>query len=188
MNPLKMLLANYGPVGLILLISVAIYVVYLINNYVTGKSSYGSEMMTADMNKAYKGQQTGSGAPPVPANPSGQNEVFSSVNGVQSSIVQPVAGCASPNMTNPSDLLPSSSPNSQWSELNPSGKGELSNINFLKAGYHIGIDTIGQSLRNANLQLRSEPPNPQLNTGIWNQSTITPDFIRPPLEIGNGPQ
>jgi hypothetical protein len=84
--------------------------------------------------------------------------------------------------------LPSSSPNSQWSELNPSGKGELSNINFLKAGYHIGIDTIGQSLRNANLQLRSEPPNPQLNTGIWNQSTITPDFIRPPLEIGNGPQ
>lgn len=180
-----MLLANYGPVGLILLISVAVYVIYLIYNYVSGKSSSGAERMTADMNKAYKGS---SGSGPVPANPSGQNEVFSSVNGVQSSIVQPVAGCSSPNMTNPSDLLPSSSPNSQWSELNPSGKGELSNINFLKAGYHIGIDTIGQSLRNANLQLRSEPPNPQLNTGIWNQSTITPDFIRPPLEIGNGPQ
>jgi hypothetical protein len=165
------------------------YVLYLIYNYVSGKSSYGAERMTADMNKAYKGQSaSGSGAAPVPANPSGQNEVFSSVNGMQSSIVQPVAGCASPNMTNPSDLLPASSPNSQWSELNPSGKGELSNINFLKAGYHIGIDSIGQSLRNANLQLRSEPPNPQLNTGIWNQSTITPDFIRPPLEIGNGPQ
>lgn len=182
-----MLWDSYGPVGSILIIGVSLYVVYFIYNYVSGKSSYGAERMTADIKKAYKGQN-GSGAGPVPANPSGQNEVFSSVNGVQSSIVQPVAGCNSPNLTNPSDLLPMSSPNSQWSELNPSGKGELSNINFLKAGYHIGIDTIGQSLRNANLQLRSEPPNPQLNTGIWNQSTITPDFIRPPMEIGNGPQ
>jgi len=64
----------------------------------------------------------------------------------------------------------------------------LSNINLLKAGYHIGIDTVGQSLRNANLQIRSEPPNPQVNTGIWQQSTITPDFMRPPLEVGQGTQ
>ena len=84
-------------------------------------------------------------------------------------------------------LLPKDN-NSQWAELNPSGKGELANINLLKAGYHIGIDTIGQSLRNANLQLRSEPPNPQINVGPWNQSTITPDFMRVPLEIGCGKQ
>lgn len=185
-----MLWDKYGPVSYIVILFVILAVVYFINNYVSGKTSYGTELMSSDMNKAYKSQNGGNGGgAPMPANPSGQNEVFSSVNGVQSSLVQPVAGCNSPNMTNPSDLLPMSSPNSQWSELNPSGKGELSNINFLKAGYHIGIDTIGQSLRNANLQLRSEPPNPQLNnTGPWNQSTITPDFIRPPLEIGNGPQ
>ena len=66
--------------------------------------------------------------------------------------------------------------------------GKLSNINLLKSGYHIGIDTVGQSLRNANLQMRSEPPNPQLNTGPWNQTTITPDFQRVPLEIGSGSQ
>jgi hypothetical protein len=43
-------------------------------------------------------------------------------------------------------------------------------------------------LRNANLQIRSEPPNPQMTVGPWNQSTIEPDFMRPPLEIGSGPQ
>lgn len=178
---------KFGPVGSILILSVVLYVVYLIYNYVSNKSSYGSEHMSSDMKKAYSNQPSNGGGP-VPSNPSGQNEVFSSVNGVQSSIVPAGGQCSSPNVTNPSDLLPISSPNSQWSELNPSGKGELSNINFLKAGYHIGIDTIGQSLRNANLQLRSEPPNPQLSVGPWNQSTITPDFIRPPLEIGDGPQ
>jgi hypothetical protein len=78
--------------------------------------------------------------------------------------------------------------NSQWAQLNPSGKGELANVNLLKAGYHIGIDTIGQTLRNANLQIRSEPPNPQLYVGPWNTSTIEPDFMRPPFSIGSGPQ
>ena len=67
------------------------------------------------------------------------------------------------------------------------GAGDLKNVNLLQAGYHIGIDTVGQSLRNANLQLRSEPPNPQLNVGPWNNTTIEPDFNRRPLEIGCGP-
>ena len=88
---------------------------------------------------------------------------------------------------NPSDLLPKDT-NSNWASLNPKGKGDLSNISLLKSGYHIGIDTIGQTLKNANLQIRSEPPNPQLNVGPWNQSTITPDFMRPPLELGCGSQ
>ena len=95
----------------------------------------------------------------------------------------------SPNNSNqnPADLLPKDT-NSQWAQLNPAGKGDLANINLLKAGYHIGIDTIGQTLRNANLQIRSEPPNPQVNVGPWNASTITPDFMRPSLELGQGGQ
>lgn len=84
-------------------------------------------------------------------------------------------------------LLPKDK-NSEWNNLNPSGTGELSNINLLKSGWQIGIDTVGQTLRNANLQLRSEPPNPQVSVGPWNNSTITPDFMRVPLEIGSGPQ
>ena len=78
--------------------------------------------------------------------------------------------------------------NSKWAQVNPAGQGELGDQNFLSAGYHIGVNTVGQSLRNANLQLRSEPANPQLNVGPWNQSTITSDMQRRPLEIGCGAQ
>ena len=58
------------------------------------------------------------------------------------------------------------------------------NVSLLKAGWHIGINTVGQSLRNANLQLRSEPSNPQVKVSPWMQSTIGPDTNRKPLEIG----
>jgi hypothetical protein len=107
--------------------------------------------------------------------------------GTQTSMPGLPTSCSKPNIQNPSELLPKDA-NSQWASLNPNGKGFLSNINLLNAGFNIGIDTIGSSLRNANLQIRSEPVNPQLNVGPWNQSTITPDFMRPPLEIGCGSQ
>jgi hypothetical protein len=61
-------------------------------------------------------------------------------------------------------------------------------VNLMKAGSIIGINTVGSSLRNANLQVRSEPPNPQLNVGPWNNTTIAPDLMRVPLEIGCGGQ
>ena len=66
----------------------------------------------------------------------------------------------------------------------PIGDGILADVNLLDAGSHIGINTIGQSLRNANIQLRSEPPNPQVNVSPWMNTTIGPDLPRRPLEIG----
>ena len=81
------------------------------------------------------------------------------------------------------DLLPSEA-NTKWAQSNPSGQGSLSDKNFLNAGFHIGMNTVGQSLRNSNLQLRSEPPNPQTKVSPWLQSTIDPDLNRKPLEIG----
>ena len=72
--------------------------------------------------------------------------------------------------------------------MNPTGAGDLSNVSLLKAGHHIGINTVGQSLRNANLQIRSEPPNPQMNVGPWHQTTIEPDLMRVPLQLGQGTQ
>ena len=65
-------------------------------------------------------------------------------------------------------------------------QGDVLNANLLQAGYHIGLDTIGQSLRNANLQLRSDPIIPKGDVGPWNQSTIEPDLGRVPLEVGAG--
>ena len=91
--------------------------------------------------------------------------------------------CFPKDKLNPSDLLPGDA-NSQWAQVNPSGQGELSDQNFLDAGYHVGVNTVGQTLRNANLQIRSEPPNPQLKVSPWLQSTIEPDTNRQPIEIG----
>ena len=83
----------------------------------------------------------------------------------------------------PSELLPANT-QSQWSDVNPSGQGNLGDQNFLSAGYHFGTDTVGQSLRNANRQLRSEPANPQVQVSPWANTTISPDINRRPLEIG----
>lgn len=81
------------------------------------------------------------------------------------------------------ELLPQDN-SSLWAQVNPSGEGSLKDRNFLQSGYHIGINTVGQTLRNANLQLRSEPPCPQVRVSPWAQSTITPDVSRKPFEIG----
>ena len=113
----------------------------------------------------------------VPAAPMGQNAVTDTY-GLPPS-------CAKQQVVDPSELLPKGG-NDQFSKLNPMGAGDLKNVSLLKAGHHIGINTVGQSLRNANLQLRSEPANPQLNVGPWNQSTISADNMRRPLEIGCG--
>ena len=80
-------------------------------------------------------------------------------------------------------LLPTDSA-STWAQFNPHGEGYLKNRNFLTAGYHIGINTVGQSLRNANLQVRSDPPNPQVVVSPWVNSSIGYDSNRRPLEIG----
>jgi len=138
------------------------------------------------MSQQYKNTNAQMSASVQPSEPLGQNEVFASANGAETSMPGLPSSCSQPSIQNPSELLPKDS-NNKWAQLNPSGKGDLANVNLLKAGYHIGIDTIGQSLRNANLQIRSEPPNPQLYTGPWNISTITGDSFRPSLEIGSGP-
>lgn len=95
--------------------------------------------------------------------------------------------CASKPVMNPSELLPHDA-NNEWAKLNPRASGDFQNVNLLRSGYWNGIDTVGSSLRNANLQVRSEPPNPQNPVSIWNTSTISPDLMRVPLEIGEGAQ
>lgn len=115
-----------------------------------------------------------------PSDPLG-NEVF---NPVGSSAPAPASSCFPRDRLTADDLLPKDAANSTWAQLNPAGQGDVKDQNFLTAGYHIGVNTVGQSLRNANLQLRSEPPNPQVPVSPWNISTIEFDNNRRPLEIG----
>tara|TARA_Y100000591_G_C21692040_1_gene623660 strand:- start:98 stop:622 length:525 start_codon:yes stop_codon:yes gene_type:complete len=58
-----------------------------------------------------------------------------------------------------------------WNVAAPQSGGP----NLLKAGQFQGIDTVGQSLRNANLQIRAEPTVSKADVGPWLQSTIEPD-------------
>lgn len=93
------------------------------------------------------------------------------------------AECYPKDVLTSADLLPRDA-NSKFAQVAPSGQGSLADKNFLTAGFHIGINTVGQSLRNANQQLRSDPPNPQVKVSPWNQTTIEADTNRRPLEIG----
>lgn len=80
-----------------------------------------------------------------------------------------------------SELLPANEA-TQFAQLVPNNGQNKGN--FLTAGYHVGINTVGQTLRNANRGLRSDPPNPQVKVSPWMQTTIEPDTNRKPLEIG----
>lgn len=185
-SSLKKLWNDYGIVSIIVLI-VGLYALSILYKYFNMKGASGKEGSSHMSNVYGNGGQgdTGVVGPQVSSNvqpaDEKENELYSSVNETQA------MPKISNNIQNSSDLLPVDN-NSQWAQLNPAGTGELASINLLKAGFHIGIDTVGQSLRNANLQIRSEPPNPQMSVGPWNNSTITPDLMRTPLELGNGPQ
>ena len=76
------------------------------------------------------------------------------------------------------DLLPKSSDMtaSLWAKVNPVGEKKLKDKNFL-----VGVDTQGSSLRNANLQLRADPPNPRKKVSPWMNSTIEQDPLRKKL-------
>jgi hypothetical protein len=92
------------------------------------------------------------------------------------------AGCYPRDQLTPSELLPKDM-NSVWAQQNPMGTGSLKGKNFLSAGALIGVNTVGQSLRNANYQLRSEPANPQVPVSVFNVSTIEPDANRRNFEV-----
>jgi hypothetical protein len=86
---------------------------------------------------------------------------------------------------NPSDLLPASnSASNGWEVLNSVGTTAGANPDLLEAGHHTGINTVGQSLRNANLQIRSDPSIPVKDTGPWNQTTIEATNLQVPFNLG----
>ena len=173
---------------LLLLAGIVLVVLYL-TNY---SSRLGSLFSGMKGNSGNNGESNNSDAnnlqasSVVAAMPAGLNSGPGSANG-SSGLITSNGGfnnCANKLATNPSDLLPK---NNQPDALNAKNSGELENTSFLKAGFHSGIDTIGSSLRNANLQLRSEPPNPKSsNLGPWNHSTIESDTMRPGFELGCG--
>ena len=75
-----------------------------------------------------------------------------------------------------SSLLPREvAPQEDFGEFAPDDI--LSGQNFLEPRQQIGFpETIGGALRNANQQIRAEPPNAK-EPFVWNNSTIVPDTM-----------
>lgn len=195
MNFLRNLQKSMKAHHLLALLGIVV-VIYALSQYSGRKGSPSDGYTNNKMNAMPNGHSNGNGNGNVammggdvamPANPAGQNEVFSSVTDIKTSSYGLPPSCSRGTISDPADLLPKDT-NSQWAQLNPAGGADFKNVNLLKAGYNIGIDTVGSSLRNGNLQVRSEPPNPTAVVSPWMNTTIEPDLMRAPLEIGCGPQ
>lgn len=182
MNNLVHLLKNHFVV--ILLGAIVLY-------WALAQYKASSEGMSAQKRNHYQQESSGQNQNQNTSNvfPStgSENVQYASASGASTTMHGLPPSCTPQQTVDPMDLLPKDV-NSQWAQLNPTGAGDLKGVNLLSAGALIGIDTIGNTLRNANLQVRSEPPNPQLNVGPWNNTTIAPDLMRVPLELGCGGQ
>jgi len=146
-------------------------------------AAVNSAQRAARSNAAASAKATPQTAPGVRASePLGNNEMSLPVQ-----FNRTPSQCYPQNTLTAGDLLPSeeSKEISEFNQNNPIGEGVLKGINFLSSGYHIGVNTVGQSLKNANRQLRSEPPNPQVSVSPWMNSSIGPDLLRRPLEVGD---
>ena len=120
---------------------------------------------------------------PYPSSPSCPTQVVDQCGSYSDQQDFAQASCFPKSQLSPDELLPNDECN-VWSKSNPYGSGSLADRNFLQAGWATGISTVGSTIRNANLQLRSEVPNPQVNVSPWLTSTIQPDIGRKPLEVG----
>ena len=153
------------------------------NNNNSGTNTPKTNSNTVTNNNGTKSATKNSNSAKVMASlPMGDNEQFASVSGIKT----PTRSCYPQNSLKPDDLLPQDKKNdvNNFNKQYPVSEGILKGVNFLEAGYQVGVNTVGQSLRNANQQLRSEPPNPQVNVSPWQNTTIGPDLARRPLEAG----
>lgn len=185
LNKLSKGIKNEQIIGVITLL----FVVYAFYKYSEGKNilvspmtslNPGSYMSNPSIENVSSQSITNSNSTYAPYNGNSNSQIATSADSA-SAINQLVSSKA---VSNPADLLPNSSAN-DWSNLNPVSSSDLRNINLLNPTQLVGINTQGSSLRNSNLQIRSEPANPRTNTNCpWNISTIETDTFRRPLEIG----
>lgn len=178
----------------------ALYVVYHLDNTLFGLlrspsegfyDTSGSPMNVMSQLQQAANSVTGGAVPPPPSAPTptagSSREGFADLASMEGpaafASAEAPAGCYPRAQLTPVELLPADQ-DTIYAQQNPMGVGSLKGKNFLSAGALIGVNTVGQSLRNANLQLRSEPPNPQTPVSIFNQATITPDISHRPLDVG----
>lgn len=190
----------------ILIILVAVFILFALVNYYNSKQSNiksNTEKFYQSQQPVMQNQVLNQTSPAVsqPAMTNPQDSMLltkemtdlikpaeetenSSFRGVDFTTTETPSDCFPRDRLTAEDLLPADAANSLWAQVNPAGQGDVTNQNFLTAGWQTGISTVSGSLRNANRQLRSEPVNPRGSWPIMN-STIVPDTLRKPFEINS---
>jgi hypothetical protein len=155
----KKLMKNLD-VTTMLVIGVAVVAIgYMLNQYSHGKAAAVDTMKGGDA------------APPAPS--AGVEECTNDCYNVAPASAEGVTTSLPKNdapVMNAADLLPKDN-NSEWAQA-ASVSADLQGVSLLSAGKHIGMNTVGTSLRNANQQLRPEPANPRFDVGPFLNSTI----------------
>ena len=175
----------------ILVIIVVLFIIWALMSYSSSKGMVMDNMYSSD--SSYSANYGSDGSIPTPQMPTAAIQARASSTTATSTPTPAPSTTATPSasgyalapVANPSDLLPKDK-NSQWAALNPVNNQNPIVVDLLQAGNLIGLDTIGQTLKNANLQLRSDPIIVKQNVGPWNQSTFEADLGRVPLELGCG--
>lgn len=156
----------------ILIVLVVLVLLWAFYTYFYTKNSLFDNMTVQDIS-----------ANPVPS--TGSSIVDPSLRTTAAQVVPGADGYNKIPTNNPSELLPKDK-NSPWATVKGDDKGDVFIPSLLDAGYMIGLDTIGSTLKNPNLQIRSEPIIPKVTVSPWNQSSYENDLGRVPLEIGEG--
>ena len=72
--------------------------------------------------------------------------------------------------------------NDEWFDTDFTQAKKVGNQNLINTEkYVVGIDTVGQSLKNASHDIRGTIANPKFNVSPWNNSTYEPDYNIKPL-------
>ena len=172
---------KYLLVRVFLIILAAVTLFVLVSRYTQQKNVSHSEKFYEDMSRLLPTAGSETFGDRVQPNESQVTEDF---RPVEYSGQKLPADCFPKDRLTADDLLPKDAANSRWAQLNPAGQGDVKDQNFLQAGYHVGLNTTQGTMKNANLQFRSEPANPKQVVSPWMNSTYEPDVSRRPLEIG----
>ena len=120
------------------------------------------------------------------------NDVYQSGADLDSAFERPIPQSANPSAVdinknnvskyNAKDFLPKEI-NSEWFDTDFSqAKYNVNDDKLINTErYVIGINTVGQSLKNASYDIRGTIPNPKYTISPWNNSTYEPDFNLKPL-------
>ena len=82
---------------------------------------------------------------------------------------------------NAKDYLPQEI-NNEWFELDWKQSKKTGNKSLINTDkYVVGVNTVGQSLKNASYDIRGTIPNPKYTVSPWNNSTYEADYNLKPL-------